>query len=588
VLIPAVINFGYILSGSTKTMEVKVHNQGTGHCSFHNARIADCASSPIGGTCSDPFKLAASKTFLIPAGGMPPAVLNGIGPGMDVPITVEFQAAGTATSAYGLLAAKILDMNTESGTPKEIQVPPATTTQPNLTGASGPIRMSVVPGEVDFGTVTIGCYSKTFKICVYNTGYTPLTVSGIQLDGACSKEFKLKNVPSLPQTFPANGSVCFETAYAPIDAGGDECPVEVVNNDPAGNLVAVPMKGNGTLAAEQSDEYVQASGQAVDILFVIDDSSSMCVQQDKLIAAYGDFISKIEAAKSDFHIGLIDSNVLDPVMMGKLNRGNPNPPARFLTPTTTDGKNKFKDMADMGCDGTAPWAKGGMDNITDAQEAGLEASVMALSAPQTTETGVTCATNMDCQGNPTLCPSPSSCPFFCIEGTCGGWNKGFLRDDAQLEIIHLSDEEDQSPATVGYYIDFFKYSKGFNNTGMVHVHSIVAQPSSWCGEPGKRYIEASQQTNGRVGNICDTNYSTVMGEIGSMAFGAKMQFPLTRPADPTTVAVSVAGQVCLTGWTYDEMSNSVVFDNSKPADPCSQPQPGQSIAIQYDTLCLQS
>jgi hypothetical protein len=275
-------------------------------------------------------------------------------------------------------------------------------------------------------------------------------------------------------------------------------------------------------------------------------------------------------------------------MMGKLNRGNPNPPARFLTPTTPDGKNKFKEMADMGCDGTAKWAKGGMDNITDAQESGLAASQLALSAPETTETGVSCGTTADCQKNATLCGSPEGCPYSCIEGTCGGWNKGFLRDDAQLEIVHLSDEEDQSPAAVSFYIDFLKNIKGFYNTSMLHVHSIVGQTSGACAEPGKRYIETSQQTNGKIGDICDSNYGATMDQIGKVAFGLKVQFFLTRLADPPTVTVKVDGQQCTSGWKYDTPSNSVIFDNKNPADPCSQPQPGMKILIHYKTLCLTS
>ena len=44
----------------------------------------------------------------------------------------------------------------------------------------------------------------------------------------------------------------------------------------------------------------------------------------------------------------------------------------------------------------------------------------------------------------------------------GGWNKGFLREDAQLEIIALSDEEDQSSGDLGFY-RFFRSIKGFNS-----------------------------------------------------------------------------------------------------------------------------
>ena len=43
---------------------------------------------------------------------------------------------------------------------------------------------------------------------------------------------------------------------------------------------------------------------------------------------------------------------------------------------------------------------------------------------------------------------------------CGGYNMGFLRKDATLEIVFVSDEEDQSPADLSFYINFFKNIKG--------------------------------------------------------------------------------------------------------------------------------
>lgn len=598
VLVPATTNFGTVPFGFTKTLKVNIHNKGTGNCSFATARIADCTTMMgLGTSCPNPFKATASQNFVIPPGGTPPGIMNGIGPGMDAQITVKYQPTGSS-SIWGvpnqfdaLLAVKILDSNIPNQPPKEIQIPAGSDTgmaKPNLTGQSGQAKIAVLPGEVKFGLVTIGCYSKTYKICVYNTGNAPLTLSEIVLDPSCSKEFKLKNVPGLPKAVSAGVPVCFETVYAPLDTSEDSCIIQVKSDEQGASVVTVGLSGQGTYESEQTDIFTQVSGQSVDVLFVIDDSGSMCDDQQKLIAAYASFVDNAEVWNNDYHIGLIDVNVLDPIMMGKLNRGNPNPPARFLTPSTPNGKDKFKVMADMGCDGTAKWAKGGLDFISDNQEAGLQAAQMALSAPETTETGVPCSTTTDCQNNKSLCGDPKSCPYYCIEGTCGGWNKGFLRDDAQLEIVILSDEEDQSSAAVSFYIDFFKNIKGFYNTSMLHIHSIVGQPQSTCAEPGKRYIETSQQTNGKIGDICDNNYSPIMDQIGKVAFGLKVQFFLSRLADPPTVTVSVDGKKCTSGWKYDTPSNSVVFDGKDPSDPCSQPQPGQKIVIHYKTLCLTS
>ena len=75
-----------------------------------------------------------------------------------------------------------------------------------------------------------------------------------------------------------------------------------------------------------------------------------------------------------------------------------------------------------------------------------------------------------------------------------------------------------------------------------------------------------------------------MDKIGISAFQPKVQFFLTRLADPPTVTVKVDDAACATGWKYDSNSNSVVFD----VNGTCMPQPGQKIDIHYKTLCLTS
>jgi len=126
----------------------------------------------------------------------------------------------------------------------------------------------------------------------------------------------------------------------------------------------------------------------------------------------------------------------------------------------------------------------------------------------------------------------------------------------------------------------------------MHFNAIVGSNSGGTGgctgpdgtsaEAGTRYITVAQATNGQVGSICDPSFSTVMGAIGQAAFGLKVQFFLTRPADPPTVKVRVEGVACTSGWKYDAASNSVIFDEKGTCVPT----PGQQVRIEYKTLCL--
>ncbi|MBM4397911.1 MAG: choice-of-anchor D domain-containing protein [Deltaproteobacteria bacterium] len=586
VLIPKVLNFGMVAMGYSKTLAFTVKNTGSGNCTFLTARVADCMGMPMPGfpgTCGDPFSGGGSTKFKVIK--TPPVAMNSLGPGMEGQIEVRFTPPPSPSIWQGMfdsynakLAIKVRDENVPPGEPKpEIVVPPASSMEPNVVGQGGMAKVAVLPGDVKFGLTTIGCYSKTYKVCVYNTGNAPLEVSDIAFLG-CSPEFKKKNVPPLPQNVTAATPLCFETVYVPQEEGEKSCLVQIKSSDTSSPSLTVGMSGAGTYETEQTDEFIQVSGQDVDVLFIIDDSGSMCEEQDRLVANFDDFIKNSVVWNNNYHIGVISVNVVDANVIGKLNRGNPKVTPRYITPGPDAGA-QFAKLADIGCDGNS-----------DAQEAGLEAAQAALSAPAASDTGIKCTSDSDCQNDKNLCGDPKKCPYYCIDKTCGGWNSHFIRPEAQLEMIVLSDEEDQSSAAPSFYIDFFKNIKGFYNSNMMHYNSIVGS-SGGCtagdggtAAEGKRYHMVSQETNGIIGSICDMDFSKTMNEIGKVAFGLKVQFFLTRLADPPTVKVWVDGGECASGWQYDAPSNSVIFDDKGSC----MPQPGQVIRIHYKTLCLTS
>jgi hypothetical protein len=156
-------------------------------------------------------------------------------------------------------------------------------------------------------------------------------------------------------------------------------------------------------------------------------------------------------------------------------------------------------------------------------------------------------------------------------------------------LVFVSDEEDQSPGPLNFYIDFFKSIKGFANENMMHAHAIVGDAPGGCdsnsgsADAGNRYIEVAHETGGEVGSICATNFSSVLASIGDVAFGLKVQFFLSAVAESGTVKVWVDGSECLFGWNYQEDSNSVIFDENGVC----MPQEGQVIDIYYKMLCLQ-
>ena len=129
-------------------------------------------------------------------------------------------------------------------------------------------------------------------------------------------------------------------------------------------------------------------------------------------------------------------------------------------------------------------------------------------------------------------------------------NDGFLREDANLSFIFVSDEDDNSPYKVDDYLRFFtelKGSEAFRDHQRFNISSVVGptepefegQPS--CSSPdgeadyGKRYIDLSTRTDGLVESICDEDFSGLARDLGLHLSGLAVEFELSEIPDETTL-----------------------------------------------------
>ncbi len=591
---PATVNFGVVGYGGEKVVTVNVTNIGSSPCSPYKVALADGSSGIIPGspaTCTAPVALVNhSDNFAVL--NEPPGIKDFLQPGQTIPLQVKYVpqvnlfseafSFGELVTVSGLLQVFMYDYAnlTAEGDPTEVRVPDVAGAQPaacNLTGKSGPAAIAAIPGNVEFDLTTVGCFSKTEEVKVYNNGKAPVHLCGIELDGSCP-EFKLKNVPPIPSC--ANGGagyvlspgnpITFGVVYGPQDLNPDGCTILVTSDQPD---LTIPLSGAGTYDTHQTDIYTQLSGQVVDVLFVVDDSGSMSEEQDNLASNISAFVATAAQWQTDFHIGVVSTDIDDAnATKGELLTDGGTQPRFF---TTQSGINGFaQTVKGMGTNGSGT-------------EQGLEAGKMALSSPLTIEKGAApkaCATD-------TECVKPLKCTPSVLETNkkyCMGWNAEFIRDDAVLEVVFVSDEEDQSSAGVTFYQDFFRSIKGFANTGLFHAHAIVGDSGGGCSsadgaaDAGERYIDLANLVGGKVKSICDNDWAAILEDLGNIAFGLKVQFFLSRPPIVDTITVEVDGQNCTTGWSYDEAANAILFENPGPC----MPQEGQEIVIDYDVFCF--
>ncbi len=231
----------------------------------------------------------------------------------------------------------------------------------------------------------------------------------------------------------------------------------------------------------------------VDLLFAIDNSGSMGDEQGNLIAAFPGFVSGIQEAlqfAESYHIGIVTSDSYDHNENGCRGVGD--------LVTQTGGS----DSSNGAC---GPYSSG--FRWFDNTEPDL-ASTFACAAQVGTDGsgdeeqvhGILRATDAERNG-------PGAC------------NDGFLRDDALLVVVLITDEEDEedcvpffgcdggTPAGPNEWFTRLVTNK-FNIETNIVMLSLVGLPGSSCADNASRIVDfGSRFTNHAEGEICGGNYA---------------------------------------------------------------------------------
>jgi len=140
----------------------------------------------------------------------------------------------------------------------------------------------------------------------------------------------------------------------------------------------------------------------------------------------------------------------------------------------------------------------------------------------------------------------------------------WMRSDAALLVVFVSDEEEQSNdhfSVVQDFIDWYQTLRG----GSVYLSSIVnvEEVDSDCAwnvnvnDIGDRYMEATNYFGGIIVDICNEDWSAGVTDA-SVQIDPFEEWTLTHPAIEATIRVFIDGQLNW-DWTYDSASNSVAF-----------------------------
>jgi hypothetical protein len=549
---PAQVNFGVVPLLHATTQGLRIDNLGTDECLVNDVAITPTSSAA--GTSTRAFTLLhGNETGIhIPAMGSKVIIVQYL-PGME-----------------GIDSANLGFYISDPGNSNPV-VP--------IRGVASASAILVSPNEIDFGRNGISCSSSDRTITVYNTGAQATTIDRIELPPGASAQFELGTLPvGIPAppgaVLQPGDSLTFSVKFHATHNGPDAAAVNVFEHGRADPYV-VALYGEGSTDPVNEDDFMQVEVPTVDILFVVDNSGSMASKQAELTRNFTSFITFAEQQAIDYHIGVVTTDVdaqaldcrssgaqrvpgLDQGQCGYFADGrwddNPADPTwRIITPMTQPSPIvAFTAIATQGTNGSGA-------------EKGFEGAYEALSSPKIT-----------------------------------GWNANFLRPDAYLSLIFISDADDQSPDSEDFYLNFFRSIKGFRNVAQFSVAAIVEplgttpdQMTSSCpdgsGEqPGYRYMDVAARTGGISQSICPgTDWVTTLQNLAVAVFGYKSRFFLTNTPVTGSIQVQVDGMVIderaangQVRWSYDPVANSVNFT------PLAVPEPGSSIVITYRAECL--
>lgn len=274
------------------------------------------------------------------------------------------------------------------------------------------------------------------------------------------------------------------------------------------------------------DDFTQNDNEYgnVDILWVVDDSGSMADEQASLANNFNTFISRFVSQDINFKMGIITT---DPrVGFAGVPVANSLDLLTYANAQADENAfiNNYMDMIQVGTMGSG-------------SERGLFTSKT----------------------------------FF--ENYAATW----LRDDAYLAVIYVSDEEDQSAGAASVYTDYLKGLK--DNANKVKAHVIVDVDGD-NGQVGltlgsTRYQEVANSTGGSIHEIT-SNFGDALDDISEQIVNLTQSFTLTSPAIENSIQVFV-NNVENFDWTYDAGSNAISFDiNSVPAS-------GSNIQVRYQS-----
>lgn len=492
------------------------------------------------GTSATDLCLVAPPFFQGPAAELfstPMLTVREVDPGEVLEIPIQLDSAGATTLEVNATARVQVSTPTKGG---QVDV--------TLEGSAGPHCLKVYHSG-DLGAAKLGCSTSPatatfFNACPYNVTIhsfamsdpagLPPGVPGCAGPLACP-EFQI-TAPYLPAnglTVSQGQHVNAPLKYTPLDSGTDdgELSVEVTQPQGAGTKVRYrfPLTAEGSATGMVQEQFSLPSTRKLDVLFVIEQNFSFMDEQTVLATATSGFLQAAQTAGVDLRIAVASANPPS-ADFGTLVTGLAHPDA-ILDSSTANLSTQLAEKVKVGDKGLS-----GINHL-------LEVAKRATQTP------------------------------------------GFLRHEAALAVVLVSDEADTSPSATTHYLNELMHRKQLRASHLTV--SATGGGSYACQINSPAVGWAVSMSDGVFAEICSLDWLQFLKDVLALESRTRELFPLSSPWDSQAgpLSISVNGtpvQPLPSGnltWQYDSWRDAVQFHS-----PWA-PQPGDTVTFDYAVGC---
>lgn len=338
------------------------------------------------------------------------------------------------------------------------------------------------------------------------------------------------------------------------------------------------------ISKDVGDVFYQLEAGEVDVLLVVDNSCSMAPYQEKLASNFESFLTYFDEGGIDYRIGVTTTTITD----------LPEPP--YLAVRSCEEADDDQPCAEEEIICTQA-------DVNKVPEPGYLVQNVILDRSVNDADAI--FQNIVKVG---VCGSGNEMGMESALRVLENPNNGFIREDAYLSVIYVSDEEDTSPLGVNTYINEMRALKDPLQRDIFNASSLVISDLAQCditdrnfqGTIGTRYVDFADQTNGLIENICADDFSTIANELSLRSSRLNDIFFMSREPDPSSIILGVfdgdedeeennedvEGIPCDgTGtykWKYDLLGEG---ENAQPIiqfDRTTLPPPNSRITVQFN------